>query len=95
MTADPAHISVTAKVSAYYRKFSDIAFANRNETKHLPYGEGTLRADPLREALNARLVWQRQPRLAIAELGDLAGNVGAHLLAGLAFAEASRERPTQ
>ena len=27
MTADPAHISVTAKVSAYYRKFSDIAFA--------------------------------------------------------------------
>ena len=31
--------------------FSDIAYANRNETKHLPYGEGTLRADPLREAL--------------------------------------------
>lgn len=27
MTADAAHISVTAKVSAYYRKFSDIAFA--------------------------------------------------------------------
>ena len=27
MTADPAEISVTAKVSAYYRKFSDIAFA--------------------------------------------------------------------
>ena len=27
MTAAPAHISVTAKVSAYYRKFSDIAFA--------------------------------------------------------------------
>ncbi len=27
MTADPAHISITAKVSAYYRKFSDIAFA--------------------------------------------------------------------
>jgi hypothetical protein len=31
--------------------FSDIAFANRNETKHLPYGEGTLRAGPLRDAL--------------------------------------------
>ena len=31
--------------------FSDIAFANRNETKHLPYGQGTLRAEPLREAL--------------------------------------------
>ena len=27
------------------------AFANRNETKHLPYGEGTLRAEPLRDAL--------------------------------------------
>ena len=27
MPADPARISVTAKVSAYYRKFSDIAFA--------------------------------------------------------------------
>ena len=26
-------------------------YANRNETKHLPYGEGTLRADPLAEAL--------------------------------------------
>ena len=27
------------------------AYANRNETKHLPYGEGTLRAEPLRDAL--------------------------------------------
>ncbi len=35
----------------FHIHFSDIAFANRNETKHLPYGEGTLRADPLREAL--------------------------------------------
>ena len=37
----------------FHIHFSDIAFANRNETKHLPYGEGTLRADPLREALAA------------------------------------------
>jgi deoxyribonuclease IV len=35
----------------FHVHFSDIAFANRNETKHLSYGEGTLRADPLREAL--------------------------------------------
>src|SRR5919197_906632 len=35
----------------FHIHFSDIAFANRNETKHLPYGEGTLRADPLRKAL--------------------------------------------
>jgi deoxyribonuclease IV len=35
----------------FHIHFSDIAYANRNETKHLPYGEGTLRADPLRSAL--------------------------------------------
>jgi endonuclease IV len=28
-----------------------MAYANRNETKHLPYGEGTLRADPLKQSL--------------------------------------------
>jgi deoxyribonuclease-4 len=37
----------------FHIHFSDIQFANRNETKHLPYGEGTLRAEPLREALAA------------------------------------------
>src|SRR4026208_203774 len=31
----------------FHVHFSDIAFANRNETKHLPYGEGTLRAEPV------------------------------------------------
>src|ERR671931_79232 len=36
---------------AHMHATSDIAFANRNETKHLPYGEGTLRAEPLGEAL--------------------------------------------
>ena len=35
----------------FHIHFSDIAYANRNETKHLPYGEGTLRAEPLHEAL--------------------------------------------
>jgi deoxyribonuclease IV len=35
----------------FHVHFSDIAFANRNETKHLSYGEGTLRAEPLRDAL--------------------------------------------
>jgi deoxyribonuclease-4 len=35
----------------FHIHFSDIAFANRNETKHLRYGEGTLRAEPLRDAL--------------------------------------------
>jgi deoxyribonuclease-4 len=36
----------------FHIHFSDIAYANRNETKHLPYGEGTLRAEPLHEALS-------------------------------------------
>src|SRR5207247_5642158 len=36
----------------FHIHFSDVAFANRNETKHLPYGEGTLRAEPLAEALS-------------------------------------------
>ena len=35
----------------FHVHFSDIAYANRNETKHLPYGEGTLRAEPLGQAL--------------------------------------------
>jgi deoxyribonuclease-4 len=35
----------------FHIHFSDIAYANRNETKHLAYGEGTLRAEPLRDAL--------------------------------------------
>jgi deoxyribonuclease-4 len=35
----------------FHIHFSDIAYANRNETKHLPYGEGTLRIAPLGEAL--------------------------------------------
>ena len=35
----------------FHIHFSDIQFANRNETKHLPYGGGTLRAEPLKAAL--------------------------------------------
>jgi deoxyribonuclease IV len=50
----------------FHIHFSDIAFANRNETKHLPYGEGTLRVEPLREAL-ARF---RRPATIISESPD-------------------------
>jgi deoxyribonuclease IV len=42
---------VLAVGAPFHIHFSDIQYANRNETKHLPYGEGTLRAEPLREAL--------------------------------------------
>jgi deoxyribonuclease IV len=36
---------------SFHVHFSDISWANRNEKSHLRYGEGTLRAEPLREAL--------------------------------------------
>jgi deoxyribonuclease-4 len=50
----------------FHIHFSDIAYANRNETKHLSYGEGTLRADPLGEAL-ARF---ERPATVISESPD-------------------------
>jgi deoxyribonuclease IV len=63
-TSDGAYTDVDAFASAleatdaviepgvpFHIHFSDIAYANRNETKHLPYGEGTLRVEPLRDAL--------------------------------------------
>jgi deoxyribonuclease-4 len=43
--------AVLAEGAPFHIHFSDIQYANRNETKHLPYGEGTLRAEPLRDAL--------------------------------------------
>ena len=45
--------AVLAPGAPFHIHFSDIAYANRNEKHHLPYGEGTLRAEPLREALDA------------------------------------------
>jgi deoxyribonuclease IV len=51
----------------FHIHFSDIAFANRNETKHLPYGEGTLRAEPLGEALAPF----ERPATVISEAPDL------------------------
>ena len=50
----------------FHIHFSDIQFANRNETKHLPYGDGTLRAEPLRDAL-ARF---ERPATVISESPD-------------------------
>ena len=50
----------------FHMHFSDIAYANRNETKHLPYGDGTLRAEPMREAL-ARF---ERPATLISESPD-------------------------
>jgi deoxyribonuclease-4 len=64
----------------FHIHFSDIAFANRNETKHLPYGDGTLRAEPLRDAL-ARFA---RPATVISESPDEASSqaIRAVLYAG-------------
>ena len=50
----------------FHIHFSDIAYANRNETKHLSYGEGTLRAEPLGEALSSF----ERPATVISESPD-------------------------
>jgi deoxyribonuclease-4 len=54
----------------FHIHFSDIAYANRNETKHLPYGEGTLRVAPLGEALRDF----DRPATVITEAPDLASD---------------------
>jgi deoxyribonuclease IV len=75
--------AVIAPASApFHIHFSDIQFANRNETKHLPYGEGTLRAEPLGEALGRF----DRPATVISESPDEASHqaIRAAILAGLA-----------
>jgi deoxyribonuclease-4 len=75
-TSDGAFLTVEPFVEALHKAdaviedgapfhihFSDIQFANRNETKHLPYGEGTLRAEPMRDAL----AQFRRPATVISE----------------------------
>ena len=50
----------------FHIHFSDISYANRNEKWHLPYGDGTLRAEPLAEALAGF----RRPATVISESPD-------------------------
>lgn len=54
----------------FHIHFSDISFANRNEKAHLPYGEGTLRAEPLALALERF----ERPATVIGESPDEASN---------------------
>ncbi len=73
----------------FHIHFSDIAYANRNEKNHLPYGEGTLRADPLAEAL-ARF---ERPATVISESpGEESHQAIRAILAGSA-AHPSRRNP--
>ena len=71
----------------FHIHFSDIAFANRNETKHLPYGEGTLRADPLCEALAGF----ERPATVISESPDERSNQAIRaVLEGIGVSSAKR-----
>ncbi len=78
-TSDGAYIEVEAFAVAleaadaviepgapFHIHFSDSAWATRTETHHLPYGEGSLRAEPLRAAL-ARF---ERPATVISESPD-------------------------
>jgi deoxyribonuclease IV len=62
--------SILERGAPFHVHFSDIQFANRNETKHLPYGEGTLRAEPLAEALRKF----KRPATVISESPDEASS---------------------
>jgi deoxyribonuclease-4 len=75
----------------FHIHFSDIAFANRNETKHLPYGEGTLRAEPLAEALTRF----ERPATVISESPDDASSqaIFAVLRGAGSSAASSSSRP--
>jgi len=78
---------VIEPAAPFHIHFSDIAYANRNETKHLPYGEGTLRAEPLRDALERF----ERPATVISESPDDASTqaIGAVLLGESAARRAS------
>src|SRR5205823_12439816 len=54
----------------FHIHFSDVSYANRNEKSHVHYGEGTLRAEPLAEAL-ARF---SRPATVISESPDEASS---------------------
>ena len=75
----------------FHIHFSDIAYANRNETRHLSYGEGTLRAEPLRDAL----AQFKRPATVISESPDQESTqaIGAVLGAISSSASASRSLP--
>lgn len=65
----------------FHIHFSDVSFANRNEKAHLPYGQGTLRAEPLAEALSRF----ERPATVVSESPDEKSNqaIKAALRAGV------------
>jgi deoxyribonuclease IV len=75
----------------FHVHFSDIAYANRNENRHLPYGEGTLRADGLAEAL-ARF---ERPATVISESPDEASHQAILAVLSAGASSASRSSSSQ
>src|SRR5207237_8838236 len=80
--------AVLARGAPFHIHFSDIAYANRNETRHLPYGEGTLRAEPLGAAL-ARF---ERPATVISESPDAASTQAIRAALGVSSASRSSSR---
>jgi deoxyribonuclease-4 len=70
--------AVLERAAPFHIHFSDIQFANRNETKHLPYGEGTLRAEPLAAALAGF----ERPATVISESPDDASSQAIRAILG-------------
>jgi deoxyribonuclease-4 len=79
--------SLLEKGAPFHIHFSDIAFANRNETKHLPYGEGTLRAEPLAKAL-------RKFRRAATVISESPDEASSQAIRSILLAKASARPAT-
>ena len=62
--------AVLAPGLPFHIHFSDVSYANRNERAHVPYGQGTLRAEPLAQALRRFA----RPATVITESPDAASN---------------------
>jgi deoxyribonuclease IV len=63
--------AVIEEGAPFHVHFSDVDFANRNEKSHLPYGRGTLRAEPLADALGRHA----RPATVIGESPDEESNL--------------------
>ena len=75
------------KGAPFHIHFSDIAYANRNETKHLPYGKGTLRAEPLAKAL-------RKFRRAATVISESPDEASSQAIRSILLAKASARPAT-
>jgi deoxyribonuclease-4 len=78
--------SLLEQDAPFHIHFSDVSYANRNEKAHLPYGQGTLRAEPLAEAFAGF----ERPATVIGESPDEASN---QAIRGVLFGESDAPRP--